>query len=127
MRCETQLWLIRHAPVEVRADVIHGPDAPADTSHAEPLRLSGQGCRRARERSAVRRVGRGETALALGLDPVEEPAFREQDFGAWTGRGTMISPPNLAQLSVVLEIARRQPAARAARACRSDRSRPGTA
>ncbi len=37
-------------------------------------------------RSAARRGERGETALALGLDPVEEAAFREQDFGAWTGR-----------------------------------------
>ena len=27
-----------------------------------------------------------ETALRLGLDPVEQSAFREQDFGAWTGR-----------------------------------------
>jgi len=29
---------------------------------------------------------RSETALTLGLDPVDEPRFREQDFGAWTGR-----------------------------------------
>src|SRR5262249_18398523 len=27
-----------------------------------------------------------ETAVALGLNPAEEPAFREQSFGAWTGR-----------------------------------------
>ena len=27
-----------------------------------------------------------ETALRLGLDPVEQSAFREQDFGVWTGR-----------------------------------------
>jgi alpha-ribazole phosphatase len=27
-----------------------------------------------------------ETAAALGLDPIKEPNFREQDFGAWTGR-----------------------------------------
>ena len=27
-----------------------------------------------------------ETAIALGLHPVKDAAFREQDFGAWTGR-----------------------------------------
>ena len=36
--------------------------------------------------SAVRRAARGRPRCRLGLDPVEQPDFREQDFGAWTGR-----------------------------------------
>src|SRR4051795_10386465 len=43
-------------------------------------------CRRIRLRSVVRHGEHGETAAGLGLVPVEEMLFREQDFGAWTGR-----------------------------------------
>ena len=34
MGAETNLWLIRHARVDGPRGVIHGPDAPADTSDA---------------------------------------------------------------------------------------------
>jgi len=87
MSAETHLWLIRHAPVDGPRGVIHGPDAPADLRDAVAFaalkaRLPAGGA------SAVCSPARRtrETALTLGLDPVEQPAFREQDFGAWTGR-----------------------------------------
>jgi alpha-ribazole phosphatase len=83
---QTDLWLIRHAPVDGPRGVIHGPDAPADLGDAASFaalkaRLPANAfavC------SPARRTR--ETAVALGLDPVEQSAFREQDFGAWTGR-----------------------------------------
>jgi alpha-ribazole phosphatase len=34
MKTATNLWLIRHAPVDGPRGVIHGPDAPADVSDA---------------------------------------------------------------------------------------------
>ncbi|WP_291866892.1 histidine phosphatase family protein [Bradyrhizobium sp.] len=82
----THLWLIRHAPVDGPRGVIHGPEAPADVGDVSALaalkaKLPAQAfavC------SPARRTR--ETAVALGLDPVTEGAFREQDFGAWTGR-----------------------------------------
>lgn len=86
MVAATNLWLIRHAPVDGPRGVIHGADAPADVSDA-----AGFAALRANLPenafaicSPARRTR--ETALALGLDPVGEDAFREQDFGAWTGR-----------------------------------------
>jgi alpha-ribazole phosphatase len=86
MRSETNLWLIRHAPVDGPRGVIHAPDAPADVSDA-----AGFAALKARLPlgalavcSPARRTR--ETAHTLGLDPVEDPCFREQDFGAWTGR-----------------------------------------
>jgi len=86
MTAQTNLWLIRHAPVDGPRGVIHGPDAPADLADAAAFaalraRLPGSAfavC------SPARRTR--ETAERLGLVPVEQPAFREQDFGAWTGR-----------------------------------------
>jgi alpha-ribazole phosphatase len=86
MTAETNLWLIRHAPVNGPRGVIHGPDAPADVGDtaaftALKARLPANAfvvC------SPARRTL--ETAVTLGLDPVKQPAFREQDFGAWTGR-----------------------------------------
>lgn len=86
MKTATNLWLIRHAPVDGPRGVIHGPDAPADVSDAAAfaalkVRLPAAApcfC------SPARRTR--ETALALLLDPVEQGAFAEQDFGMWTGR-----------------------------------------
>ncbi len=86
MGVETNLWLVPHAPVDGPRGVIHGPDAPADTSDAAAFaalktKLPPNAfaiC------SPARRTW--ETALALGLDPVKQAAFREQDFGTWTGR-----------------------------------------
>ncbi len=86
MSSEAYLWLIRHSPVDGPHDVIHNSDAPADIRNAAafaglraqlpPTSLTF--C------SPARRTQ--ETASALGLIAVPEPAFREQNFGAWTGR-----------------------------------------
>ncbi len=86
MTTETNLWLIRHAPVDGPRGVIHGPDAPADTGDtaafaALEARLPANAfaiC------SPARRTR--ETAAALGLRAVVQNTLREQDFGAWTGR-----------------------------------------
>jgi alpha-ribazole phosphatase len=86
MNVPTNLWLIRHAPVDGPRGVIHGPDAPADLGDA-----TGFAALKARLPenpfavcSPARRTR--ETAARLGLAAAEQPAFREQDFGAWTGR-----------------------------------------
>ena len=86
MRAETNLWLIRHAPVDGPRGVIHGPDAPADVSDAAAF--AALKARLPKNAFAVCSPARRtwETALTLGLAPVKEPGFREQDFGEWTGR-----------------------------------------
>ena len=86
MAVETNLWLVRHAPVDGPRGVIHGPDAPADVSDA--VALAALRTRLPQDALAVCSPARrtSETALALGLDPVKQAAFAEQDFGAWTGR-----------------------------------------
>jgi alpha-ribazole phosphatase len=86
MNAETNLWLIRHAPVDGPRGVIHAPDAPADlrdtaTITALKARLPAAALAIC---SPARRTR--ETAQALGLDAAEDAAFREQDFGNWTGR-----------------------------------------
>jgi len=86
MNGETNIWLIRHAPVDGPRGVIHAPDAPADlrdvaTIAALKAKLPTSAfavC------SPARRTR--ETARALGLAAAEDAAFREQDFGNWTGR-----------------------------------------
>jgi alpha-ribazole phosphatase len=86
MAAETNLWLIRHAPVDGPRGVIHAPDAPADLGDvaafaALKARLPANAfavC------SPARRTR--ETAQLLRLDAVEDASFREQDFGEWTGR-----------------------------------------
>lgn len=86
MSAEAHLWLVRHAPVIGPRGVIHDSDAPADTSDfprfaalwAELPPAASVFC------SPARRTW--ETALALGLQSIEVPAFREQSFGEWTGR-----------------------------------------
>ena len=86
MSIEAHLWLIRHAPVDGPRGVIHGPDAPADVSDSSAFAaLKARLPPQARAVCSPARRTR-ETALTLGLDPVDEPRFREQDFGAWTGR-----------------------------------------
>src|SRR5258707_12778297 len=83
---QTKLWFIRHAPVDGPRGIVHSPDAPAELSDAAAFtalkaKLPANAfavC------SPARRTW--ETALALGLDPLKEAAFREQDFGAWSGR-----------------------------------------
>jgi alpha-ribazole phosphatase len=86
MRAATQLWLIRHAPVDGPRGIIHGPDAPADLSDvaafaALKARLPDHAVAVC---SPARRTR--ETARMLKLDPIDEPDFAEQDFGDWTGR-----------------------------------------
>ncbi|MDE2378823.1 histidine phosphatase family protein [Bradyrhizobium sp.] len=83
---ETRLFLIRHAPVAGSVGVIHDPEAPADTGDVAAI-----GWLRAQlpaDKIAICSPARRtrDTAAALGLDPVREAAFREQAFGAWTGR-----------------------------------------
>ncbi|MHC6158358.1 histidine phosphatase family protein [Bradyrhizobium elkanii] len=83
---ETRLWLIRHAPVDGPRGVIHAPDTPADLSDAAAF-ASLQVRLPAHARvvcSPARRTR--ETAAKLGLTAAEDDAFREQDFGDWTGR-----------------------------------------
>ena len=83
---ETHLWLIRHAPVDGPRGVIHALDAPADLSddaafEALKARLPAGAFAVCSPAQRTR-----ETAARLGLAAVEDDAFGEQDFGAWTGR-----------------------------------------
>jgi alpha-ribazole phosphatase len=83
---DTSLWLIRHAPVARAAGVIHGDDAPADTSDTArfaALRARLPDGAASFASPAIRTLA---TAAALGLRPAAEANFREQDFGDWTGR-----------------------------------------
>lgn len=81
-----RLWLVRHAPVAGSAGVIHGEDAPARLTDAAAL----DGLRRRLPggllvASPARRTLETARALRDG-DIAVDAAFREQDFGAWTGR-----------------------------------------
>ncbi|MCA6113102.1 histidine phosphatase family protein [Bradyrhizobium cenepequi] len=86
MSIETNLWLIRHAPVDGPKGVIHGPDAPAVLGNQAAL--AALKARLPQGALAVCSPARRtrETAAALGLAAAQNAAFREQDFGAWTGR-----------------------------------------
>jgi len=86
MQRQSQLWLIRHAPVVGPRGVIHGSDAPADVSdHAALLR---QRLLLPHPHAAISSPARRarETAQALGLAADTDAAFDEQHFGRWTGR-----------------------------------------
>ena len=86
MNAETNLWLIRHAPVDGPRGVIHAPDAPADLG--DVASFAALKAKLPTSAFAVCSPARRtrETAQRLKLDAVEDAAFREQDFGAWTGR-----------------------------------------
>jgi alpha-ribazole phosphatase len=86
MNAPTNLWLIRHAPVDGPRGVIHGPEAPADLNDAASF--SALKSRLPKDALAICSPARRtrETAERLGLVATEQPAFREQDFGNWTGR-----------------------------------------
>jgi alpha-ribazole phosphatase len=86
MSVETNLWLIRHAPVDGPRGLIHGPEASADVG--DVAALAALKAKLPAHALAVCSPARRtfETAVALGLDSVKEACFREQDFGAWTGR-----------------------------------------
>jgi alpha-ribazole phosphatase len=86
MGTESNLWLVRHALVDGPRGLIHGAEAPADIGDAASLAaLKAKLPAKAFAVCSPARRTR-ETARALGLDPVKEAAFGEQDFGAWTGR-----------------------------------------
>jgi alpha-ribazole phosphatase len=86
MQPQSQLWLIRHAPVGEPGDTIPDIDAPADVGDAGTLlRLRAQLPDDHVAISSPARRAR-ETAAALGLVVSLDPAFGEQDFGHWTGR-----------------------------------------
>jgi alpha-ribazole phosphatase len=86
MNDETNLWLIRHAPVDGPRGIIHAPDAPADLRDTAAIAALKATLPEAALAicSPARRTR--QTARALGLDAAEDAAFREQDFGNWTGR-----------------------------------------
>ncbi len=86
MRDDIRLWLIRHAPVAGPAGVIHGLDAPADTGDAAALAALRAKLPEHATCYASPSVRTLATAAALGLLPIAEPKFVEQDFGEWTGR-----------------------------------------
>ena len=83
---QSQLWLIRHAPVGGPRGMIPGIDASADVGDAVALlRVRAQLPARHLAISSPARRAR-ETAASLGLLVSSDPAFSEQDFGDWTGR-----------------------------------------
>jgi alpha-ribazole phosphatase len=86
MAAETNLWLIRHAPVDGPRGVIHAPEAPADLGDVAAFAALKAKLPAAAFAvcSPARRTR--ETAQRLELDAVEDVLFREQDFGDWTGR-----------------------------------------
>jgi alpha-ribazole phosphatase len=83
---DTRLWLIRHAPVAGAAGVIHGDDAPADTSDTARFATLSARLPDGAASFASPAIRTLATAAALGLRPTTEVSFREQDFGDWTGR-----------------------------------------
>lgn len=86
MGVATQLWLIRHAPVDGPRGVIHAADAPAVLGDAAGFAaLKARLPARAHAVCSPMRRTR-QTAEMLGLAAVADADFAEQDFGAWTGR-----------------------------------------
>jgi alpha-ribazole phosphatase len=85
MNEDTRLWLIRHAPVAGAEGVIHGDDAPADTSDAAAFAMLRARLPDGAASFASPATRTLATAAALGLRPAAEANFREQDFGDWTG------------------------------------------
>jgi alpha-ribazole phosphatase len=86
MNDDIRLWLIRHAPVAGPTGVIHAMDAPADISNATAFAALGAKLPDNAAVFASPSVRTLATAAALGLRPVTESNFGEQDFGDWTGR-----------------------------------------
>jgi alpha-ribazole phosphatase len=86
MSDDVRLWLIRHAPVAGPKGVIHLIDAPADTGDTAAFAKLRAKLPVGAALFASPSVRTLATAAALGLQPVTEPGFSEQDFGDWTGR-----------------------------------------
>ena len=96
MGTETNLWLIRHAPVDGPRGVIHGPDAPADLG--DTAAFAALKARLPANAFAVCSPARRtwETAVALGLDPVRQPPFANRISAPGPDGVTTISSPNSA-------------------------------
>jgi broad specificity phosphatase PhoE len=78
------LTLVAHALTPALRGLVLGGDAdpdPASLEAARELKLEADVAYAGPERAAVL------TAEALGLSPVVEPALRDREYGAWTGRG----------------------------------------
>ena len=81
-----RLWLIRHAPVAGASGVIHDWDAPADLGDVAALDVLREKLPNGAAQFASPSLRTLQTAAALGLNPVPDPNFLEQNFGDWTGR-----------------------------------------
>jgi alpha-ribazole phosphatase len=86
MTGEQHFWLVRHAPVARPKGIIHDGDAPADTSDQTALAALRARLPAACQVYASPARRTVDTAIALGLSPIEESRLREQNFGDWTGR-----------------------------------------
>jgi alpha-ribazole phosphatase len=86
MHQDHRLWLIRHAAVAGPKGVIYDFDAAADLGDDAALAALRSILPAGAAAFASPSVRTLQTAAALGLRPIPEPNFREQDFGAWTGR-----------------------------------------
>lgn len=80
-----RLWLIRHAPVAGVSGVIHDRDAPADVGDVAAFDLLREKLPKGAAHFASPSRRTLQTAAALGLNPVPDPNFLEQNFGDWTG------------------------------------------
>ena len=83
---ERRLWLVRHAPVAGPHGVVHAPEAPADTGNAAAIASLRATLPAGATAVASTAQRTRDTANALGLTFQLEDAFREQNFGVWTGR-----------------------------------------
>jgi alpha-ribazole phosphatase len=82
---DVSFWMVRHAPVEGASGTIWPVNAPANLIDQEAFGRVRMHLPRPAKVYASPAQRTIETAKALGLDPVLEPAFAEQDFGDWTG------------------------------------------
>jgi alpha-ribazole phosphatase len=82
-----RLWLIRHAPVAGASGVIHDWDAPADIRDVAAFDMLREKLPNGAAQFTSPSLRTLQTAAALGLNPVPDPNFMEQNFGDWTGRG----------------------------------------
>ena len=83
---ERRLWLVRHAPVDGPRGVIHAPNAPADTSNTAAIAHLRAALPPGAPAVASPARRTRDTAHTLGLTVTLDEAFREQNFGTWTGR-----------------------------------------
>jgi alpha-ribazole phosphatase len=85
----TRWWLLRHAPVINPEGVFYGrSEIPADLSDRAALSACAARLPAGAVWLATPASRTWDTVLALGgCEPVIEPDFAEQDFGAWQGLG----------------------------------------